>query len=244
MSYKIAPSLMCADLLRLEAQIRDLERAAVDYLHIDVMDGHFVPNLALSLDLVRQIKASTRLPLDVHLMVENPESYVHNLASIGVRRVSFHLEATANPIRLLRALRNEKTQVGIAVNPSTPPEMLTYLLDELDYVLVMTVEPGFAGQEFIPEMVCKIQCVRRMLVARNRDAEIEVDGNMDAKWASQCIDSGASIVVAGTSSVFQGQKDVYTACMELRRQIDMHQVKQGNRQLVGHSCQEAHFERE
>jgi ribulose-phosphate 3-epimerase len=221
MPYKIAPSLMCADLLRLAEQLKELERARVDFLHIDVMDGHFVPNLALSLDLARQVKNHTGLPLDVHLMVNNPETYIEAVRILAPQRISFHVEATANPIRLARSLKSEQTRVGLAINPATPPELLTYLLDEIDYVLVMTVEPGFAGQAFIPEMLRKIQCLEKIAVTRKKQVEIEVDGNLNSKWASQCIQHGASVLVAGTSSVFRDGRNLYDACLTFRQEIDL-----------------------
>ena len=220
MQFKIAPSLMCADLVRLDRDIEELERARVDYLHLDVMDGHFVPNLGLSIDLASQIQACTKLPLDVHLMVANPESYIERITKLSVRRVSFHWEATANAIRLARAFRREGTQVGVAINPSTPPEALRYLFKELDFVLVMTVEPGFAGQKFIPQMLCKIEALRCLLSVENKDCEIEVDGNLDARWASECLRGGASVLVAGTASVFRGDGEIYRACVEFRRELD------------------------
>jgi len=219
MQVKIAPSLMCADLLSLRADIEQLERARADVFHIDIMDGHFVPNIALSFDLTERISACTRVPLDLHLMVENPEDYIQLVKKVAPAYVSFHVESTAHPIRMIRALKSHGTQVGVALNPSTAADSLTYLIDELDFVLLMTVEPGFAGQKFIPQVLGKIQVVRQMLDARSPGRPIEVDGNLNAERAAQCIRNGASILVAGTSSVFIKGADVYTSCQQFREQL-------------------------
>src|SRR5687768_7141282 len=145
MPVKIAPSLMCADLLDLKRDIAELERAQADLFHIDVMDGHFVPNLAMSLELAEKIARSTAVPLDLHLMVDRPEDFVEPVRRVGAAYVSFHVEATPNPIRLARTLKALGVRVGAALNPATPAEILAYLVAELDYVLLMTVEPGYAG---------------------------------------------------------------------------------------------------
>lgn len=209
MSVKIAPSLMCADLLNLRRDIAELERAQADLLHIDVMDGHFVPNLALSFELAEKIAQNSRIALDVHLMVDRPEDFVEAVRRIKPAYVSFHVEATPNPIRLARTLKSLGLRVGVALNPSTPAEALTYLVEELDYVLLMTVEPGFAGQKFIPQVLGKIRVVRQMLDATRAGKELEVDGNLNVERSEQCIAHGASILVAGTSSVFIKGTDLY-----------------------------------
>lgn len=219
MPVKIAPSLMCANLLELRRDIAELERAQVDMFHIDVMDGHFVPNLALSFDLAEQIARCTAIPLDLHLMVDRPESFVDSVQRVRAGYVSFHIESTANPIRLARTLKASGIQVGVALNPSTPADALTYLVEELDYVLLMTVEPGFAGQTFIPQVLKKIKAVRQMLDASQAGKAIEVDGNLNADWASQCVANGASILVAGSSSLFCEGADLYTACRDFRNRI-------------------------
>jgi ribulose-phosphate 3-epimerase len=219
MPLKIAPSLMCADLLELRRDIAELERAEVDMFHIDVMDGHFVPNLALSFDLAEKIAGCTNIPLDLHLMVSRPESFVEAVRHVGAAYVSFHIEATSNPIRLARTLKNLGLQVGVALNPSTPAETLTYLVEELDYVLLMTVEPGFSGQKFIPQVLGKIRAVRAMLNVSESGKAVEVDGNLNDEWASQCVIHGASILVAGSSSVFREGADLYTACRDFRARM-------------------------
>ena len=219
MHAKIAPSLMCADLLALRRDIAELERAQIDLFHIDVMDGHFVPNLALSLDLVQQITRCTRIPLDVHLMVERPESFIENVRKSGAASVSFHIEATNNPIRLARSFKSLGLQVGIAMNPATPAEAIAYLVDDIDFALLMTVEPGYAGQKFIPQVLGKISAVRELLDASGPNKELEVDGNLNVERSRECIAHGASILVGGTSSIFRPGVDVYTACQAFRQAL-------------------------
>jgi len=219
MPIRIAPSLMCADLLELARDIAELERAVVDMFHIDIMDGHFVPNLALSFELAAKIAACTRIPLDLHLMVDHPERFIDAVRRVGAASVSFHIESTTNPIRLARTLKDLSLQVGVALNPSTPAEALTYIAQEVDFVLLMTVEPGFAGQKFIPQVLGKVRAVRQMLDSFGPGKALQVDGNLSAEWASRCVAHGASILVAGTSSVFRDGVDLYTACRDFRARL-------------------------
>jgi ribulose-phosphate 3-epimerase len=216
---QIAPSLMCANFLNLQRDIRDLDRAKADFLHADVMDGHFVPNLALNFDILRQIRTISETPMDVHLMVSNPELYLEPLEHLHIEQASFHLEAARHPIRLARELRARGIRAGAAISPCAPLQGLEYVLADLDYVLVLMVEPGFAGQPFIPATLDKITGLKQMMAGRGLDLPIEVDGNINVEVGAKSIARGASVLVAGTSSVFQHGQDLYTACVEFRRQI-------------------------
>ena len=218
---RVAPSLMCANALYLRKDIEDLDRAGVDLFHVDIMDGHFTRNLAMNLDMVRQIKTITRTPIDVHLMVDNPESYVVLLQELQVEYVSFHIEATNQPLRLIQRLKAAGLKAGIALNPGTEVETLSVLADNLDYVLVMAVEPGFTGQKFIAGALEKISALKRLVDERNLSLLIEVDGGISLETGRRCIERGASILVAGTSSIFNRGADLYSACVEFRRQIGL-----------------------
>jgi ribulose-phosphate 3-epimerase len=212
---------MCANALYLRKDIEDLDRAGVDLFHVDIMDGHFTRNLAMNLDMVRQIKTITRTPIDVHLMVDNPESYLLSLQELQVEYVSFHIEATNQPLRLIQRLKAAGLKAGIALNPGTEVETLSVLADNLDYVLVMAVEPGFTGQKFIAGALEKISALKRLVDERNLSLLIEVDGGISLETGRRCIERGASILVAGTSSIFNRGADLYSACVEFKRQIGL-----------------------
>jgi len=216
---KIAASLMCADCLNLQKDVEALDRAGVDLFHIDVMDGHFAPNLAMNLDTVKQIRTVTKTPIDVHLMVDRPEAYFPALERLQVEYGSFHIEATTQPLRLTQNLKAQGAKAGIALNPCTPLETLHLFLDQIDFVLVMTVEPGFTGQVFIPATLEKLLALSDLIKTRNFKIDIQVDGNISIETGKACIARGASILVAGTSSIFTGAPDLYAACLNFRRQI-------------------------
>jgi ribulose-phosphate 3-epimerase len=198
----ISASIMCADSLRLGDQVRELEQAGVDWLHVDIMDAHFVPNMPLGLEMLAGLRAFTALPLDVHLMVEDNRFFVERVAKGGVNRVSIHLESARHADRQLAQIRELGMKAGAALNPGTPLSSLDYVLDRIDWLLLMTVNPGFAGQEMAPSAIRKIQDARRCLAERRCDVAIQVDGNVSLERIPAMVAAGADILVGGSSSVF------------------------------------------
>jgi ribulose-phosphate 3-epimerase len=205
----IAPSILSADFSELGEEIKDVEKAGADWIHVDVMDGHFVPNITIGPLIVRAIRPITRLPLDVHLMIKNPEEYIESFAKAGSDIITFHIEAEEDPKEIIRLIRYYKKKVGVSIRPKTELEAIAPILPMVDMVLVMTVEPGFAGQDFIFDCLSKIEELRK-----NFKKDIEVDGGINESTASEVIKSGANILVAGTS-VF-GTKDYAQAIKKLR----------------------------
>jgi ribulose-phosphate 3-epimerase len=199
---KVSPSLMCADLGHLEDSLRQLEAAGADMLHIDLADGHFVPNLLLGPDLVRWLRPLTALPLDVHLMVENPDCYVERMAEIGVDFLAVHAEACRHLDRTLTQIGEHGMQAGVALNPATPLAACEYVLERLDFVLLMTVNPGFAGQKLVASAIRRIHDCRALLDRHGRKIPIMVDGNVSFEHIPRMVAAGADILVAGTSSWF------------------------------------------
>lgn len=220
-TVKIAASLMCASLLHLEEDIRELDRVGVDFFHIDIMDGHFVPNLGLNFDFIEQIKTISRTPLDVHLMAEAPEALIPTLHGLRVECVSFHVEAAKRPLSLIQDMKARGMKTGVALKPSTGVGALEYLLSDVDYALIMTVEPGFARQKFIFGMLDKISSLKRFMSDHNVDVPIEVDGNISIETARWCIDRGANILVGGTSSIFKKDTGIGSSCLAFKRAIGL-----------------------
>jgi ribulose-phosphate 3-epimerase len=194
---KIAPSILSADFAALGDDIARVEAGAPDQLHIDVMDGRFVPNLTIGPVVVEAIRKRTRLPLDVHLMIVEPERYVADFVSAGADMVTVHAEACPHIQRVLALIRELGARAGVALNPGTPPSVLEYVLDDLDLVLVMSVNPGFGGQKFIPTAYAKIRALRRLLGARAVD--VSVDGGVKLDHVRPLAEHGASIAVAGSA---------------------------------------------
>jgi ribulose-phosphate 3-epimerase len=209
---KIAPSILSADFAALGEAIARVEAAGADLLHVDVMDGHFVPNLSIGPPVIESIRKRTRLPLDVHLMIEAPERWVETYVKSGADYVTVHVEASTHLERTLSLIREAGARSGVALNPSTPPEVLQYVLDDLDLVLVMSVNPGFGGQSFIPTAYQKIRRVRAML--GDRPALLSVDGGVKADNAAPLAQAGATVLVAG-SAIF-GAPDPGAALAALR----------------------------
>lgn len=193
----IAPSLLAADFSMLRKEVQDVEKAGADMLHLDVMDGRYVPNLTFGPGLIRSIRPYCKLPFDVHLMVENPDAMLSWFISAGADIVTVHAEACGHLDRTLAVIRESGKKAGVSLNPATPETVLEYVLDKLDQILVMTVNPGFGGQSFLPGQLAKIARIKNMI--GDRPIKIEVDGGINPMTASECIAAGADILVAGTA---------------------------------------------
>ena len=212
---KIAPSLLSADFARLDSELKDIEQGGADLVHLDVMDGHFVPNLTFGVPIIKALRPCTKLTFDVHLMTEHPEMYFDDLAKAGADMVSFHAEAAVHHDRLVHAIQEKGMKAGIALNPGTPLSMVEELLPILDFVLIMSVNPGFGGQKFISYSLDKIRRLRAMANAAGREElDIEVDGGVNKDNVKALKDAGVTIFVAG-SSVF-GKPDRKAAIEALR----------------------------
>lgn len=198
----IAPSVLSADFGHLERDVKMVEQSAAAWIHVDVMDGLFVPNLSFGFPVLRAIRRAAAKPLDVHLMIVEPERYIARFAHEGADWITFHLEATQDALHCIHLIRESGAKVGVSVKPKTPIEALRPILKEVDMVLVMSVEPGFGGQKFIPESLDRIRALRRMAEELNPTLLVEVDGGISAKNAGEVFDAGANVLVAG-SSVFK-----------------------------------------
>ena len=201
---EIAPSILAADFARLGEEIGAAERGGATLIHVDVMDGHFVPNLTVGLPVVRSLARATRLPLDTHLMISEPGLYAEKFVEAGAQMVSVHIEADPHIHRTLAAIKKRGAKAGVVINPATSLYHLEEALQFADYVLVMSVNPGFGGQEFIPTSVEKVRRLRRMIEERNLQVRIEIDGGIDQDNIARCASAGAEIFVAGTAVFGQG----------------------------------------
>jgi len=214
---RIAPSLLSADFARLADELRTIEGA--DLLHLDVMDGHFVPNLTIGPALIKALRPHSRLPFDCHLMIEEPQKYIGAFLEAGADMISVHVETEPHLQRALQLIRDGGAKAGIAINPATAPEMLSSAIEFCDYVLVMSVNPGFGGQKFIEPVVPKIRHIARLIRERGVPVEIEVDGGIDARTAPGVVAAGATILVAG-SAVF-GKPDRAAAMESIRTAVSL-----------------------
>jgi ribulose-phosphate 3-epimerase len=198
---KIAPSILSADFARLGEEVRAIDAAGCDWIHVDVMDGHFVPNLTIGPLVIRDLRRHSAKPFDVHLMIDPAQPFLDRYAEAGADIITVHAEADRHLDRSLQMIRSLGRRAGVSLNPGTPPAVLEHVLDRLDLILVMTVNPGFGGQSFIPAQLDKIRLIRRMIA--DRPIELEVDGGINAETAPAVIEAGASVLVAG-SAVFSG----------------------------------------
>ncbi|MCS5611077.1 MAG: ribulose-phosphate 3-epimerase, partial [Candidatus Poribacteria bacterium] len=198
----VAPSIMCADLCNLESDVKALESIGVDLLHFDLMDAHFVPNMPIGLELLSQLRPKTDCPYDVHLMVEDNDFFISKLSEIGVQQITVHAESALHLDRTLGLIRDYGIKAGLALNPATPIGAINYVLDRIDYILIMTVNPGFAGQSMVPSALQKIADCQTFLQQRDVSLPIEVDGNVSFENIPKMVGAGANILVAGSSSIF------------------------------------------
>lgn len=210
----VAPSILSADLGRLADEIAEVEHAGADWIHVDVMDGRFVPNITLGPVVVKAARRATQLPLDVHLMIVEPEKYIAEFAAAGADVISVHVEASPHLQRTLAEIRRLGKRAGVVVNPHTPEESLRYVLGDVDLILVMSVNPGFGGQRFLPAVLPKIAALRGMIDGAGLDIDLEVDGGVTPATARAVVDAGARVLVAG-SAVF-GESDRVAAVRALR----------------------------
>ena len=226
-AVKLAPSILAADFARLGEQVAQAEQAGADRIHVDVMDGHFVPNLSMGAPIVASLRRVTRLPLEIHLMISNPDLFLDEFVEAGSDSFLVHWEANANLHRTVQRIKALGKRAGVAINPATPAAALEEILQDVDQVLVMTVNPGFGHQHFLPTTLPKVRRVRQMIEQARLGCEVEVDGGIDPETAPLTVAAGANVLVAGTA-IFDGGEGVATAMNRLWASI-----RQGAGQLSG-----------
>ena len=211
----IAPSLLAADFANLQSEIIEAEKGGADILHIDIMDGHFVPNLTMGPPVIKSIRNVTDMLFDVHLMLTNPADFIEPFAKAGSNHITFHVESNNNINDVIKLIKDHSMSVGLSVKPNTPIEEVYPYLDYLDLILIMTVEPGFGGQSFMSDMMPKVKAIRKKILSLNKNIHVQVDGGINADTISEVVDAGANIMVAG-SSVFGAKNGIKSAISLLR----------------------------
>ena len=205
---RIAPSILSADFAKLGEEVRAIDSAGADWIHVDVMDGHFVPNITIGPGVVKALRPHTQKPFDVHLMISPIDSFLEDFANAGADIITVHPEAGPHLHRTIQRIKGLGKKAGVSLNPATPAKMLDYVLEEVDLVLVMSVNPGFGGQSFIASQLRKIEAIRKSIDKLGKDIDLEVDGGIDAVTCRQAIDAGADVLVAGTAT-FRGGPSAY-----------------------------------
>ncbi len=212
---KIAPSILAADFAKLGQEVKEVEAAGAELIHIDVMDGHFVPNISFGAIALEAIRPLSTLPMDVHLMIENPDQYIEQFAKAGADYITVHVEACRHLHRTIQLIRSYGVKPGVVLNPHTPIESIQHVLEDVDMVLFMTVNPGFGGQKFIESVVPKVAALSKIIKERGLDIEIEIDGGINAETIVPCAKAGATIFVAG--SAIYGKEDRAQALQEIKQ---------------------------
>ena len=217
---KLAPSILAADFARLGEQVSEAQNAGADRIHVDVMDGHFVPNISMGAPIVASLRPVTRLPLETHLMISNPDFFLQEFAEAGSDSLLVHWEGNSSLHRTVQSIKALGKRAGVAINPATPAEVLEEILPDVDQVLVMTVDPGFGHQQFLRSTLAKINRVRRMIDSVNPECDLEVDGGIDPQTARLCVEAGANVLVAG-SAIFGVREGIAPAMNSLRDAVQV-----------------------
>ena len=220
MKIELAASVMCANFSHLERDIRIFEEEGVDYLHFDIMDGHFVPNFTMGPDILTSLRKITNLPFDTHLMIEDPDRYISAFIEAGSTFISIHLEVCPHLDRTIRLIKKKGAKVRVALNPATSLCRLEYILEEISSVLVMTVNPGFASQRLIPSTISKIEKLKKIIEKKALDIDIVVDGNVSFTHAPLMVKAGANVLVCGTSSIFHPELGIKEGIAKLRKTLE------------------------